>query len=426
MPETGNQALDAITRRQNLAIDSTVAWFERELREIMAKAQLRTLAELTKRLKVEGGRVLPNAANQRVLREIEGLFELAMQRAGYDELLQELAGSFGNQFEYFDEMLKVLNVEPPRFGKADTEFFAETQESVADTLRGIVRNAAELMQQRALLSIGGLRPEDLAEAIARESGKAMAHATTIADTAQSTFYRTIAERGFARIEARQPQAQPLQFGYYGPDDKLNRRFCRDLLDAQAKGRVYTKAEIEAMDNGQLPNPFLTAGGYRCRHQWTLARAIPATAAAKAAAEAAADPQAVVRVGRMPRDIAKQFAPRNPEYTVVLTQERLDHFSQAKGRAELFNARQVTQAVLDPEFVYRDRKNADTGIFYRQLDDQHLLAVTVRFAERKGKKKHSILTAHPVRARGFRRLPRRYLVWQRKNPGSGIRGPASGE
>lgn len=269
-----------------------------------------------------------------------------------------------------------------------------------------------MLTQRTLLSIGGLRPRDLAEAIARESGKMMAHATTIADTAQSTFYRTIAERGFARIEQRQPKAQPLAYSYYGPDDKLNRPFCKRILDAQAKGRAYTRPEIEAMDNGQLPNPFLTGGGYRCRHQWTLAISPPA--AARTEAEAAADPMAVVRVGRIRRDIARQFAPRNPEHTVVLTQERLDHFSQAEGRAGLFGARQVTQAVLDPEFVYRDRKNADTGIFYRKLDEQHVLAVTVKFAPRKGKQKHSIITAHPVRARGFRRLPRRYLVWRRED------------
>jgi len=413
MADTGNEALDAVTRRQNLAIDSTVAWFEREMRGVITQAQMRTLAELTKRLTVTDGRIAATAANQRVLRKIESTFKLAMQRAGYDELVLELVGSFGNQFAFFAETLRVLGVTPPEFGKVDTAFFAGQQESVADTLHGIVRNAAEILKQRALLSVGGLRPEDLAEAIARESGQAMAHATTIADTAQSTFYRTIARRGFARIEASQPKAQPLRFGYYGPDDRLNRPFCRGILEAQAKGRTYSREDIEGMDNGQLANPFLTGGGYRCRHQWILALAIPAKADARAAAEAAADPRAVVRLGRMPREIAKRFAPRNPEHTVVLTQERLDHFIQAEGRAEVFGPRQVTQAVLDPEFVYRDRSDPASGIFYRKLDDQHLLAVAVKFAERKGTRKHSILTAYPVSARKFRRPPRRYLVWQRE-------------
>jgi hypothetical protein len=33
------------------------------------------------------------------------------------------------------------------------------------------------------------------------------------------------------------------------------------------GKVYTRAEIDAMDNGQIDNVFLTGGGYNCRHVW---------------------------------------------------------------------------------------------------------------------------------------------------------------
>lgn len=52
------------------------------------------------------------------------------------------------------------------------------------------------------------------------------------------------------------------YAFVGPVDGLMRPFCRAHV-----GRVYTRAEIEALDNGQLPNPFLTGGGYNCRHLW---------------------------------------------------------------------------------------------------------------------------------------------------------------
>lgn len=39
-----------------------------------------------------------------------------------------------------------------------------------------------------------------------------------------------------------------------------RDWCLDHL-----GLVMTKDRIDALDNGQLPNAFLTGGGYNCRH-----------------------------------------------------------------------------------------------------------------------------------------------------------------
>jgi hypothetical protein len=52
------------------------------------------------------------------------------------------------------------------------------------------------------------------------------------------------------------------YAYVGPVDGIIRPFCLEHV-----GKVYTKAEIDRLDNGQLPNPFLTGGGYNCRHLW---------------------------------------------------------------------------------------------------------------------------------------------------------------
>jgi hypothetical protein len=52
------------------------------------------------------------------------------------------------------------------------------------------------------------------------------------------------------------------FIYVGPVDERLRPFCRGHV-----GKVYTRAQIDALDNGQLPNTFLTGGGWNCRHVW---------------------------------------------------------------------------------------------------------------------------------------------------------------
>jgi hypothetical protein len=52
------------------------------------------------------------------------------------------------------------------------------------------------------------------------------------------------------------------FLYSGPIDGRSRPFCLERV-----GRVFSRKAIDAMDNGQLPNAYLTCGGHQCRHTW---------------------------------------------------------------------------------------------------------------------------------------------------------------
>jgi hypothetical protein len=52
------------------------------------------------------------------------------------------------------------------------------------------------------------------------------------------------------------------FAYMGPADDKTREFCLEHV-----GKVYTREQIDALDNGQLNDVFLTGGGYNCRHSW---------------------------------------------------------------------------------------------------------------------------------------------------------------
>ena len=52
------------------------------------------------------------------------------------------------------------------------------------------------------------------------------------------------------------------FLYSGPIDGRLRPFCLERV-----GRVFSRKAIDAMDNGRLPNVYLTCGGHRCRHTW---------------------------------------------------------------------------------------------------------------------------------------------------------------
>ncbi len=93
--------------------------------------------------------------------------------------------------------------------------------------------------------------EDLADALDSE----ISEAATLYDTATSVFGR--------QVEALKSDDDPeALFSYMGPVDTKIRPFCK-----QHVGKVYSRSEIDGMDNGQLPNVFLTGGGYNCRHQF---------------------------------------------------------------------------------------------------------------------------------------------------------------
>jgi hypothetical protein len=84
---------------------------------------------------------------------------------------------------------------------------------------------------------------------------AEARVQTLYDTAVSIYGRQV------EAEAAGDDAATV-FAYMGPVDAKTRDFCLGHV-----GRVYTRAEIDTLDNGQLSNVFLTGGGYNCRHVW---------------------------------------------------------------------------------------------------------------------------------------------------------------
>lgn len=105
--------------------------------------------------------------------------------------------------------------------------------------------------------IGGQPADGLLQDLRAVLDREMRYVATLFDTQVTVFSRqagAISSRG----------TTDERFAFLGPVDGLTRRWCMDRV-----GRVYSRAEIDDMDNGQLPNPWLTGGGYNCRHRWVL-------------------------------------------------------------------------------------------------------------------------------------------------------------
>ena len=79
---------------------------------------------------------------------------------------------------------------------------------------------------------------------------------TLFDTEMSIYGRAVEAVGAEDL----PDDQ--LFRYVGPNDSKTREFCAEWIDKE-----LTRDEIDELDNEQLPDVFLTAGGYNCRHSW---------------------------------------------------------------------------------------------------------------------------------------------------------------
>ena len=97
----------------------------------------------------------------------------------------------------------------------------------------------------------GLILDDLAKRLDRSE----AQMRTLYDTSLSIYGR--------QVEAIQAGNDPLTvYVYLGPDDEVTRPFCQERV-----GKEFTREQIDAMENGQIPDVFLAGGGYNCRHLW---------------------------------------------------------------------------------------------------------------------------------------------------------------
>ena len=247
-----------------------VAAFEQHLRDIVLRAQGATIARLQRRLTMTDGVIDQTAANYSAMRRVGAIFMEEMDRAGYPQLVQAFVGEFKGTLPFLDDILRYLSDQlrvPLPLDRLNVKdpVLTSYQITASDALTAVVEGVAGTAMRRAMFSVGGLKFADLVASLTEKFETSIARARTLADTAMSTFYRTATDRAFQVIEKDLPQ-QEIKYRYSGPDDKLTRPFCEHLLRLD-KG--YTREQIDGMSNGQLPNVWLTGGGWNCRHSFVI-------------------------------------------------------------------------------------------------------------------------------------------------------------
>ena len=398
--------LTEIARAANRTIDSALGEFLAELHALVARASARTLARMQRKLDLGAdGRLAGSAGNAATLRLAGRIFQSEMERAGYPELVEAFVRSFGRLFPFFDETIEALGLAKVDFGRREREALAEQQTSLAESITGVVRTVAEAAKRRAAFALGGIPIAELTELLASEYAKTAPQAAGLADTAITAFYRSIADQGFRAVEAE--NGAPVRYRYYGPDDVLTRPFCNDLL-ARTAIQGLTREEIDGLDNGQLPNVFVTGGGYRCRHTWVL----DTRELKQAWPERFAGGYAKVGEMDVPRTVLESFGADPADRALVITEERSAHIMSERHRELRTLGSFVLETALRPDEVYRNQRDAEVGIFFKRMSDERWMRVVVRWRRRDDSPEYrsSILSARI--GKDTERVAGR-LVWKRK-------------
>jgi hypothetical protein len=260
-----------IHRAHDRWIDSLTADYDKRITAAISKAQSVTVATLFDRLEVRDGKIAPTAANRKVLRDLNRIWQRELRRAGFDKATQWFSKQFPGQLTFLNETLEWLNGQLPEplpkvtLPAAAIRDIASAQLAAPEQVASEVEQVGIRARTQALMQVGAVSRAELAATLSDTFGLARQRATAQAETAISTYYRTATDRTFGHIEKE--TGRELLYQYSGPSDKLTRPFCRRLLAANL---LYTRAQIGKMSNGQLPNVMRTGGGWRCRHQWLLA------------------------------------------------------------------------------------------------------------------------------------------------------------
>lgn len=241
----------AATRTARIA-DSLSRDFATELAAVLRDLERRLVPIVVQAADGSNTAIIRSAQANRTRNQIRD----ALEQAGFDDLA---ASAYGNDLDVLVDLVLA--------GRRLAELSADltpTLERRIEALKALAGldlsdegdQAARALWQALTRGIFGARDvPDILRDLHRVIDRREPQIRTLYDTSVSIFGR--------QVEALQAGDDPeTPFLYAGPDDLKTREFCKAHV-----GKVFLRSEIDALNNGQLDNVFLTGGGYNCRHIW---------------------------------------------------------------------------------------------------------------------------------------------------------------
>jgi hypothetical protein len=270
----GNRTRQRVARTvadADATITSMTTRFTDAVNQSVMRAQTRSVAALQDALSFAGGKIERTAANRRILAGIRDRFVTELGAAGFDTAVNSFLYSWPRVLPLFQDTLNEIfssfsgpKPQPMTMDFAAAAELSKTAVRTKAELSDAVADLAQTAQSKALFSRGITTMSDLTNTLVRHTGQSIPQAETLAATGLTKYYRQVGKLTYDAIE--DGPLGPQRYIYMGPNDVMTRPFCKDLL---RHNHPRTMEEIKNLDNGQLPNPFISGGGYNCRHQWVM-------------------------------------------------------------------------------------------------------------------------------------------------------------
>ena len=234
------------------ATDSQVQIFRLRLEKTLTKAFTQVVEDL------QGGDISALDAAKR----LSGL-ETDLANAGLKDELDKLREIYADQLSFIQEKLSAAGLDPE---------FSYLDKSIVRTLSTFDENSIAQQVSASVDDISGpimrtvITGQDIDSSIYSDDIDSLGrNLETDVNTSVLTFARTV-------TVAKAIDSGLDLFIYIGPDDKVTRPFCQQVLEGTYPGLerdapIYSIDEIQKMDNEQGSDVLTTCGGWNCRHEF---------------------------------------------------------------------------------------------------------------------------------------------------------------
>lgn len=178
-----------------------------------------------------------------------------LQSAGLEKEISKIRELYADELQFISDEFEELD-QKDVFSSADTSLVEALIDNGINKISTEATKHGLDIQAEVMQSV--LVGKELTAKEIRERGLPATIKTEL-NTALMVFNRTVSQNKADELGFK-------LFLYVGPDDKITRPFCKNLLDKNPP--IYTAEEINAMNNGQGLNVRTAGGGYNCRHHWS--------------------------------------------------------------------------------------------------------------------------------------------------------------
>ena len=195
---------------------------------------------------------------------IEDEFGRVLVASGFNPLVLAFVSNFVGQVDEFATLYGEMGPGLPEIFLAedDVEVLSNQAAAAILVIEGHSLRANLELRQLLSRSLGEPGALVLAEGISEIVRKVFRIGPVARDQVM-LFFRNVGILAYRRGESL---GKVLKYSCVGPMGGKHRKFCASLI---GKG-PFTREEIGAMDNGQVPGVFDNCGGYGCKHWWGIA------------------------------------------------------------------------------------------------------------------------------------------------------------